>query len=582
MLEHRAQHLRHTAGSLRGLGANALLCLGTMQLSQIVDMGRSRRPSVPRGLKSPPELSGGLPFLGHTVEFTKSTIDLLFRAQREHGEVAAFQAAHKRFVAFFGPRAHQAVFRAPDAQLSPAEAYKMMVPVFGKDIVYDAPPPKMNEQLKMLLPALKDRRMRTYGEIILEEVERSVRSWGTAGEVDLVDYCRVLTNFTSSHCLIGREFRDEMSEEFARVYADLERGVTPLAYLNPYLPIPSFRKRDQARVRLEEMIGSIIEDRTKNAREGEDFLQTLMDARYKSGAPLSDHEITGMLLASMFAGHHTSSVTTAWALIELLRHPEEMRAVEEELAGVYGEDGKVDYQSLRRVERTEWVVKETLRLHPPLFVLMRQALKPFEFDGYHVPVGTMVAVSPTVSHRIAEHFPDPDRFDPARFGPGREEDRKPFAYVPFGGGRHKCMGNAFALLQVKAILATLLREFEFELPEPDVKSDFHGLVIGPEEPVKIRYRRRETPLSAGGAGSVKTKANVVAELEARGPIARIEVDHDLCRGHSACIEEAPEIFRVDERNKVVLLEPEPVAELHLKARLAAQYCPTHAITIVER
>ena len=100
--------------------------------------------------------------------------------------------------AVFGPEAHEAVFRAPDAVMSPAEAYKIMTPVFGKGIVYDAPPEKMAEQLKMLLPALKDKRMRTYGEAVVLETERNTAEWGEAGVIDFVDFCRVLTNFTSS------------------------------------------------------------------------------------------------------------------------------------------------------------------------------------------------------------------------------------------------------------------------------------------------------------------------------------------------------------------------------------------------
>src|SRR5262245_24749639 len=126
-----------------------------MQVQSIVDRALRRR-RTPAGLRNPPQLSGGVPVIGHGVECVASTIELLARAQRELGEVAGFTVFGRRMVAVFGPEAHEAVFRAPDAQLSPSEAYKIMTPVFGKDIVYDAPPDKMAEQLKMLLPALKD------------------------------------------------------------------------------------------------------------------------------------------------------------------------------------------------------------------------------------------------------------------------------------------------------------------------------------------------------------------------------------------------------------------------------------------
>jgi sterol 14-demethylase len=223
-------------------------------------LGRPRMDAPP-GFRAPPELSGGLPGIGHTVEFVKGTVELLFRAHHEMGEICSFDVFNRKMVAVFGPEAHEAVFRAPDSQLSPMEAYKIMTPVFGKNIVYDATPERMGEQVKMLSTALKDRRMRTYGEAVVREVQETTSSWGEAGVLDFVAFCRVLTNYTSSRCLMGKEFREGMNEEFAAVYTDLERGVTPLAYINAHLPIPSFRARDKARVRMVEMITQIVDAR---------------------------------------------------------------------------------------------------------------------------------------------------------------------------------------------------------------------------------------------------------------------------------------------------------------------------------
>jgi len=478
-----------------------------------------------------------------------------------------------------GPSGNEAFFRAPDEVLSPAAAYELMVPVFGKDVVYDAPPDKMWEQLGMLMPALRDQRMRTYGGIIAGEVEQSLADWGDAGELDLVSYCQVLTNFTSSHCLLGPEFRNEMTEEFAQVYHDLERGITPAAYISPYLPLPSFRKRDKARVRLVEMITEIIGQRRTAGREGEDFLQTLMDAKYKNGLPLSEHEITGLLLAGMFAGHHTSSVTTAWTLLELLRYPEILREIREELEEVYGSGGAITFESLRRLHKLEYAIKESLRLHPPLFMLLRKALQDFHYGGYTMPAGTYLVTSPTVSHQIPEIFADPDRFDPTRFGPGREEDKEPFTFISFGGGRHKCMGNAFALLQVKTIFAILLTRYEFELRGDPIEGDFHGVVVGPKQPCRLRYRLRKSVAARRSSDEIQQKPLPDAG-RAPCPI-RIEHDSDLCQGHAACMGEAPEVFDVDRNGKTTVLNTTPGAELYEKVRAAARYCPNGAIRIVE-
>ncbi len=443
------------------------------------------------GTRMPPMISGGLPLLGHAIEFGRDAFGLLHRARREHGDVAGFRLAHKKMFLLTGPEASEAFFRAPDEQLSAKEAYKMMTPVFGKDVVYDAPTPKkLGEQMAMLMPALRDKRMRTYGEIVAKEVDLSIDELGDAGVTDFVGYCAKLTNYTSAHCLLGPEFRGRLTVEFSELYHDLEQGIHPIGYLNPYLPIPAFKKRDKARVRLEELIGGIVRERRKSGREGEDFLQTLMEAKYEDGQGLSDHEITGMLLAAMFAGHHTSSMTTAWTMFELLQHPYYLARVLRQLEDVYGDSDDISYVSLRELTLLEYAIKEALRLHPPLFMLLRTVMEDFEYDGYVMPKGSNLVVSPAVSHRIASVFEDPDAFDPDRFAPDREEDKNRFNYISFGGGRHKCLGNAFAILQIKVIFAKLLRRYELWLAGDRIETDFAGVVVGPKGPVRVNYRRR--------------------------------------------------------------------------------------------
>mgnify|MGYP001819817088 CR=1 FL=1 len=197
-----------------------------------------------------------------------------------------------------------------------------------------------------------------------------------------------------------------------------------------------------------------------------------------------------MLVAAMFAGHHTSSVTTAWTLIELLRHPRFLEEVKDEIRARYAGSEYYDFQSLRDLEKTEGAVKEALRIHPPLFILLRAALQDCEILGYRVKKGNWVAVSPMVAHRDGTVFENPLEFDPDRYLPPREEDRRPFAYISFGGGRHKCLGNAFAILQIKTIIAVLLNRYDFELLGDPIETDFQGLVLGPKPPIRIRYRKR--------------------------------------------------------------------------------------------
>ena len=129
--------------------------------------------------------------------------------------------------------------------------------------------------------------------------------------------------------------------------------------------------------------------------------------------------ITGMFISMMFAGHHTTSTTASWMLIELLRHPAVCQGVARELDELYADGREVSYQALREMPQLECVIKETLRLHAPLIILMRKVQQDFHYKHWTVPAGSTVAVSPAVSNRMPECFPEPERFDPVPLLPRR-------------------------------------------------------------------------------------------------------------------------------------------------------------------
>jgi len=534
---------------------------------------------APAGGRVPPRLGGALPVLGHMVEFARNPVALMRRAQAACGAAAELRLLTKDVVLLSGPAAQETFCRAPDEQLSQKIAYRLMTPIFGEGVVFDAPLARLNEQLRILMPALRDRNMRTYAGIFVDEVAGMTRRWSDAGEIDLLDFTAELTTYTSSHCLLGAEFRHGMNEEFARVYGALERGVNAIAYVNPYLPLPVFRRRDRARARLVEMITAIIAARRAAGAVKQDALQVLMESRYADGTALTANEITGILTASMFAGHHTSSGTAAWTLIELLRNPEWLARVRAETDAIHGGDAPVTYESLREIPVLERVLKEVLRLHPPLVILMRGVLKDLDVAGYTVPAGKLVAISPAVSHHLPEVFRDPARFDPDRYAPGREEDAETFGWIPFGGGQHRCSGSAFALMQLKAITTSLLRRWDFALADPPdaYADDYTKMVVQPRQPCRVRYRRRRDAGAAAGAGATAGRTGAAARGASR---MRIKVDFDLCQGHGVCQSEAPEVFRVDEKaGAVVVLDERPPESLRSKVAHAATYCPTRAITV---
>ena len=442
-------------------------------------------------------VSGGDGEHGHLEEFRTDPIGLMRRVRRECGDVGYFQLAGKKVVLLTGAEANEFFFRADDSDLDQAEAYPFMTPIFGKGVVFDASPERRKEMLHN--SALRGEHMKSHAATIEREVRRMVSDWGDSGEVDLLDFFAELTIYTSTACLIGRKFREQVDARFAEYYHQLERGTDPLCYVDPYLPIESFQVRDKARAALVGLVSRIMDGRIAEPpadKSDRDMLDVLVSITDDDGnLRFSADEITGMFISLMFAGHHTSSGTSAWTLIELMRHPDINAEVTAELDELYADGQEVSFHALRQIPKLENVIKETLRLHPPLIILMRVAKGEFEVQGHPIHDGDFVATSPAVSNRIAEDFPGPDAFDPDRYNAPREEDvLHRWTWIPFGAGRHRCVGAAFGTMQIKAIFSVLLRDYEFEMAQTpeSYHNDHSKMVVQLARPARVRYRRRRS------------------------------------------------------------------------------------------
>jgi sterol 14-demethylase len=440
-------------------------------------------------------VSGGADEHGHLTEFRTDPIALMQRVRDECGDVGSFQLADKQVILLTGAEANEFFFRASDEDLDQAQAYPFMTPIFGKGVVFDASPERRKEMLHN--SALRGDHMKSHAATIEREVRRAIEDWGDTGEIELLDFFSELTIYTSTACLIGRKFRDQLDSRFANYYHLLERGTDPLCYVDPYLPIESFRIRDEAREHLVGLVDEIMNQRIANPpreKSDRDMLDVLVSIPGEDGRPrFTADEITGMFISLMFAGHHTSSGTSSWTLIELMRHPDIYAEVRNELDELYADGQEVSFHALRQIPKLENVIKETLRLHPPLIILMRVAQGEFEVQGYPIHQGDFVATSPAISNRIPQDFPGPNDFDPDRYEKPREEDvLQRWTWIPFGAGRHRCVGAAFATIQIKAIFSVLLREYDFEMIQPpeSYRNDHSKMVVQLARPALVRYRRR--------------------------------------------------------------------------------------------
>ena len=385
--------------------------------------------------------------------------------------------------------------------LSQQEVYDYVRPVFGDGVVFDAPKKNRQVQFQTMANGLRTSRLKAYVHKIEEETRMYLRKeWGGGtGEADILKALSELTILTASRCLHGEDVRTHIFKEVQELYHDLDHGLTPLTVFWPTAPTEAHRKRDAARKEMVRLFSKVIRERREHPErsDGTDILSLFMEIKYKDGTPVTESEVTGLLIALLFAGQHTSCITSTWTSLFITNDGDLLDRVLEEQNQVLGGkmDKKLEYDDLQKMELLHNCMRETLRLCPTFIMLLRKAERDFNVTvggkTYTVPKNDYVVVSPTVSMRQKSTFPNPDTFDPDRYAEPREEHKQPYAYLGFGGGMHSCMGQNFAYLQVKAILSIMLREYKIERVAktmPDIGYD--DMVVGPKGDCRVRFTKK--------------------------------------------------------------------------------------------
>jgi len=212
----------------------------------------------------------------------------------------------------------------------------------------------------------------------------------------------------------------------------------------------------------QERVQHMIDERRRGMTERSDFLSILLHAKDEDGRAMSDQQLMDECLTLFSAGHETTAAALSWVWYFLCQHPDTYQKVQQEVDHVL--QGRTPtYDDLVRLPYCLQVFKETMRLYPPAAGIVREALHTIEIDGYQVPRGCNVLLSPYTLHRKPEYFPDPETFDPDRFTPEREKQLPRYAYLPFGAGPRICLGMHFALMEDQLLLATLAQRVHFSL-----------------------------------------------------------------------------------------------------------------------
>ena len=362
---------------------------------------------------------------------------------------------------------------------------------------------------------------RSYVPIIQGEVEQFVKKSssfkGSKGTINIPPSMAEITIYTASHSLQGKEVRARFDSSFAALYHDLDLGFSPINFMLHWAPLPHNRARDHAQRTVAKTYMEIIQDRRAGSGEEKlDIMWQLMKASYKDGTRVPDKEIAHMMIALLMAGQHSSSSSSAWIMLRLASRPDITEELYQEQISVLGSDlPPLTYEDLSRLTLHQNVLKETLRLHTPIHSIMRKVKTPMPVAGtkYVIPTSHVLLASPGCTSRDAEYFPNPQLWDPHRWEAGSggvngndvEEESFDYGYgliskgasspyLPFGAGRHRCIGEQFANVQLVTIMATMVREFKLRNVDGSkevVGTDYSSLFSRPLEPAVIEWERRE-------------------------------------------------------------------------------------------
>jgi cytochrome P450 len=270
---------------------------------------------------------------------------------------------------------------------------------------------------------------------------------------------------------VGKAATIALEEANRRIYSPVD---LPLSVPTPR----NVRFREAAAV-LDSVVYGIIEQRRRSNEPGSDLLSMLLEARdEETGEAMSDRELRDEVMTLLLAGHETTANALAWTLYLLSKNPGERRKLEAEVDRAL--DGHAPtFAEVPALAYARMVLEESMRLYPPAWIFGRMAKGEDEVGGYRIPAGSLVIISPFVTHRYPAFWPNPEGFDPERFSPEASAGRHKYAYIPFGGGPRICIGNHFAMLEAQVVLAMIAQSFRLELVPGAIVEPFPMVTLRP-------------------------------------------------------------------------------------------------------
>jgi len=435
-----------------------------------------------RSLPLPPG-NFGLPLVGETISFLRDP-DFAKKRQQRYGQIFKTHLFGRPTIIMIGPEAIRFLLTNENQYFSISWPYSTQV-LLGPASIPMQTGGEHQQRRKLLSQAFQLRALAGYVSTI-EDITRSyLHKWERMGTLTWYPELRKYTFDVACKLLVGID--SAADSHFGEWFEDYSDGLFTIP-----LPLPwtKFGRALRSRQQLLAKIEDIVRQRQQQPNSSQDALGILLQARDEDGNSLSLQELKEQVLVLLFAGHETLTSAIASLCLLLAQHPEVLAAAHAEQQHL-GFEEPLTLEHLKQMTYLEQVLKEVLRVLPPVGGGFREAIKSCEFNGYSIPQGWTALYQIGRTHQDNSIYTKPEQFDPQRFGPERAEDKsKPFSHIPFGGGVRKCLGKEFAKLEMKLFAALLVREYEWEL----VPGQNLDLVMvptpHPRDGLQVKFRRR--------------------------------------------------------------------------------------------
>ena len=349
-------------------------------------------------------------------------------------------------------------------------------------------------QRRLIQPAFYKKRIDAYGDTMAALAEKHAARWRDGATLDVHAEMMEVTAAVITKTMFSSDIEEDariVGQAIDALVTHTKRYLVPgLGNLLDRLPLKSTRRIQKSIAQLDAIIYRFIHEHRAAGEEMGDLLSMLLAARYDDGTAMTDQQLRDESMTLFLAGHETTATALSWTFYLLSQHPEMADNLRAEVDAVL-EDGrapKVD--DFPRLDYTRRVFTESMRLYPPVPGTDRQAIAPNEILGIKIHIGDIILVSPKLTHHDPRWYPEPERFDPDRWLPERADAVPKFAYVPFGGGARKCIGERFAWMEGVLLLATFSRDWTFELaPGAQVRSKMN-VTLRPANGIPMIARQR--------------------------------------------------------------------------------------------